>query len=117
MAIGPSLAFTEKEIDAVFKALDEDKNGKISREEFDDKKVTVIYQNAPITNDSLTSGDVEFKQTKLSRAFFDSADVDKNGRLSPIEVTDALNFERIDRQGKGYLTKEDLQVFMSQIGR
>lgn len=116
LTFSPAYAFTEKDIDTVFKALDLDGDGRVTRDEYANEKIFVFYRNVPITDDALTSGDVTFGQTKLSRKFFDASDTDHNGKLSPVEVTDALQFEMITQPGKDFFTKDDLRTFMKRIG-
>jgi Ca2+-binding EF-hand superfamily protein len=111
-AIGVASAFTDKEITEIFKTLDTNGDGKVTREEYSANKVTIIYRNVPAGNTNLT-----FKQTKLSRAFFDAADADHDGTLSPVEAMDALPFEAVDADRKGYITRDDLRRFLTRIGR
>jgi hypothetical protein len=59
----------------------------------------------------------DFEEARVSRGFFDAADTDHDGMLSPHEIVDALQFEAVDTEGKGYLVLEDLRRFMNRIGR
>ena len=111
-AVGPASAFTDKEIKAIFRMLDTNGDGKVTREEYSTNKVMIIYRNAPAGDTTLT-----FEETKLSRPFFDAADSDHDGTLSPLEVMDALPFEAVDTNHKGYIDLEDLRRFMTRIGR
>jgi Ca2+-binding EF-hand superfamily protein len=111
-AISPSGAFTDKEITAIFRMLDTNGDGKVTREEYSTNKVMILYRNAPKGNTTLT-----FEQTKVSRAFFDAADADHDGTLSPVEAMDALRFEAVDTDSKGYITLDDLRRFMTRVGR
>ena len=116
LAISPAYGFTEKEFTEVFKSLDEDGDGRVTHDEYVSQKIFVIYRRIPVNIAQLDDGEVTFEQTKLSREFFDSADKDGNGKLSPVEVTDALQFEMIAQPGKDFFTKEDLRTFMKRIG-
>ncbi len=111
-AVAPGWAYTEEEIKAIFRELDTNGDGKVTREEYSAKKVTIIYRNVPAGNTRLT-----FAQTKVSRAFFDAADTDHDGTLSPLEVMDALPFEAVDTDRKGYINLDDLRRFLTRIGR
>lgn len=108
--------FSEADIQDVFRRLDEDSDGKVTRGEYDARKVFAIYRNAP-ADDSLGSGDVSFEQTKLSREYFDSADSDHDGKLSPIEILRTFQFENIVSDGKDHFTRDDVRVFMRRISR
>ena len=111
-AIAPAVAYTDKEVAAIFKTLDTNGDGKVTREEYSANKVAIVYRNV-----SGRGGNISFEQTKLSRAFFDAADVDHDGTLSPVEIIDALPFEAVDTDRKGYITLDDLRRFLTRIGR
>lgn len=111
-----SSGFTEADVQDVFRRLDEDSDGKVTQGEYDGRKVFAFYRNAP-ADDSLGSGDVSFGQTKLSREFFDSADSDHDGKLSPVEILRTFQFESVVADGKGYFTRDELRVFMMRISR
>ena len=111
-AMSPALAFTDKEITAIFQLLDTNGDGKVTREEYSANKVMILYRRAPTGKTTLT-----FEQTNVSRAFFDAADVDHDGTLSPVEAMDALPFEAVDTNGNGYVTLDDVRRFLTRIGR
>jgi Ca2+-binding EF-hand superfamily protein len=111
-ALAPATAYTEKEITAIFRMLDSNGDGKVTREEYSANKVAIIYRNVQGGTANLT-----FEQTKLSRAFFDAADVDHDGKLSPVEIMDALPFEAVDTDRNGYITLDELRRFLTRIGR
>ena len=111
-ASGLARAFTDKEITEIFQMLDTNHDGKVTREEYSANKVMILYRNVPKGNTKLT-----FEQTKVSRAFFDAADVDHDGTLSPVEAMDALPFEAVDTDRKGYITIDDLRRLLTRIGR
>jgi hypothetical protein len=111
-AITPAAAYTEKEVTAIFRTLDTNGDGKVTREDYSANKIAIIYRNV-----RGRGGNITFEQTKLSRAFFDAADVDHDGALSPVEIVDALPFEAADTDSKGYITLDDLRRFLNRIGR
>ncbi len=114
----PVLAYSEEEILKVFRMLDSDEDGKVTRGEYAFNKVQVFYRkiHIAIDRDALSGGDVSFAETSLSRQFFNDSDTDHNGLLSAVEVNDALVFDRIDNDSKGYFTLENLRAFMNRIG-
>lgn len=111
-AIDRSWGYTDKEIAAIFQMLDTNGDGRVTREEYSANKVKMIYRNMPTAATTLT-----FEQTKVSRAFFDTADTDHDGTLSPVEIMDALPFEAVDTDRKGYIVPDDLRRFLDRIGR
>jgi Ca2+-binding EF-hand superfamily protein len=106
-------AFTDEEVAAIFQMLDTDHDGKITRDEYLENEVKMIYRNIPMAG----APNLTFEQTRLSRAFFDAADTDHDGTLDPVEITDALPFEAADPDHKGYILYEDLRRFLGRIGR
>jgi Ca2+-binding EF-hand superfamily protein len=111
-AISPVSAYTDKEVAEIFQALDANHDGKVTRAEYNVGKVAVIYRNVPAGTANLT-----FEQTLVSRTFFDSADANHDGVLTPTEIMDALPFEAVDLDRKGYFTIDDLRRFLKKIGR
>ncbi len=111
--LGTSLALTDQEVQAIFRMLDTNGDGKITREEFSANKVKLVYSNVRIAG----APPLTFEQTRLSRAFFDAADKDHDGTLSPVEIMDALPFELADPDHKGYIDLEDMRRLLARIGR
>ena len=109
----PVFAHSNREVGNIFRMLDSNRDGKVSRTEYDLNKMDVIYRNSRTDTEAGST----FKQTGLSRKFFDSADVDHDGRLSSLELIDAFQFDAIDTGNRGYLVLDDLRRFMKSIGR
>jgi Ca2+-binding EF-hand superfamily protein len=106
----PASAYTDEEIIEIFQGLDAAHDGKVTRNEFNVNKVMMIYRNVPTGTTDLT-----FEQTMVSREFFDAADANHDGKLSPTEIMDALPFEAIDLDHKGYFDLDDLRRFLNRI--
>jgi len=107
-------AYSEKVVSDVFMSLDVDKDGKISREEYAAQKVFVIYGDVPPPAGKASGGDLRFEDMQVNRKFFDSSDKSGDGKLSPVEIVDALKFERIAGT-KDHITKQDFRRFMDEI--
>ncbi len=114
--IAPAGSFTDKEAREIFATLGPDRNGHVTRVQFEQTKLNAFYfRHRP-------SGDYEmkplsFEETGLSRAFFDKADTDHDGTLDGVEIVDAIRFENIDTKGRGYFDFSDLVAFLKKIAR
>jgi len=104
-AVGSAWAQTPQErqyIDAAFAAVDVNKDGQITRQEFD------TFMMARITK----------QRSDLDRAF-DAADEDGDGRLSREEaaVNTALfaNFDKVDTNKDGAVSREELASALAAI--
>ena len=58
-----------------------------------------------------------FEQMKVTGVFFDAADTDHKGDLNAVKFFDAVRFEKIDYGRKNYITFDDLERFLKEIGR
>ena len=106
-------AYTDSEINQIFKTFDTNGDGKVSREEYEINKVAIIYRRVP----SNPIEGVSFQQTRVSRQFFDAADKDHDGKLSPLETFDALPFEGVAGTGRDYFDIADLRRFLKSISQ
>jgi hypothetical protein len=75
--------------------------------------VAIIYRRIP-TN---PIAGVTFEQTKVSRQFFDAADTNHDGKLSPQEITDSLPFEAVAGTNKDYFEIDALRRHLQTIGQ
>jgi Ca2+-binding EF-hand superfamily protein len=107
-----AFAFSDAEIREVFKILDTAGDGKVTRDEFNFNKVAALYYRNQDPGKPMT-----FEQMKVTRVFFDAADTDHKGDLDAVKFFDAVRFERIDYGRKNYISFDDLERFLKEIGR
>jgi len=113
LAIGVALPARAQHLDIeqVFRLADTNGDGRISRTEFEMTKVEIIFRRAKEHRTSL-----RFEETLISRAAFDSMDLDKDRVLTSGEVIAApiFNFETFDTNSDGYI---DFNEFAAQLRR
>jgi hypothetical protein len=99
---------------AVFRVLDIDGDGRISRSEFELKKVFVIYGNAKGRTPTL-----RIEDTRLSRRAFDELDIEKNGILEISDVVSAppFQFTHWDRNGDGEIDWAEFGAVVDELQR
>jgi Ca2+-binding EF-hand superfamily protein len=105
-------AFTDKQVAEIYKLLDDKGDGKVDRLEFDINKVRALFWRDQPPGTELT-----FEQTALKREYFDKLDTNHDGKLSSFEMVDGLKFDDLDYGQKGYITKDDLRRFLTEVGR
>lgn len=93
--------------------LDTNKDGHVSQTEYENNKIAVIFRKKQTIRDTT----ITFEETQLTREWFDAADSNHDGVLTGVEARDALRFESIDIDNKGYFTLEDLRRFLQKIDR
>ena len=105
---------TEREAKNLFDMFDTNKDGRISRVEYDLNKVAVLYRGRPKRDTGVT-----FAGTRLKREVFDQIDADHNGSLSGVEMVTSpiAKFENIDTNGDGYIDLTELRAFLTTIWR
>jgi hypothetical protein len=114
--IGSAAAFTDEEIREVYRALDPDNQGQVTRVQFQINKMNAFYfRHRPTARWEMKP--LSFEETGLSRAFFDTVDKNHDGHIDSIEIIDAIHFEDIDTKLRGYFDFADLVVYLNKIGR
>jgi hypothetical protein len=114
--IGSAGAFTDGEMREIYRALDPDNRGQVTRIQFQINKMNAFYfRHQPTARWEMKP--LDFEETGLSRQFFDKVDKDHNGQIDSIEIIDAIRFEDIDLKRRGYFDFADLVIYLSKIGR
>jgi dihydrodipicolinate synthase/N-acetylneuraminate lyase len=114
--IGAADGFTDEETREIYRALDPDNHGQVTRIQFQINKVNAFYfRHRPTARWEMKP--LKFEETGLSRDFFDKVDKDHNGQIDSIEIIDAIRFEDIDTKRRGYFDFSDLVVYLNKIGR
>jgi len=110
--LAPAGAFTDQQVTEIYKLLDDKGDGKVDRLEFDINKVRALFWRDQPPGTELT-----FEQTGLKREYFDKLDTNHDGKLSSFEMVDGVKFDDLDYGHKGYITKEDLRRYLTEVGR
>ena len=115
-SIGTAFGFTDEEKRDIYRILDPDNHGRVTRVQFQINKMNAFYfRHQPTARWEMKP--LSFEETGLSRDFFDKVDKDHNGRIDSIEIIDAIHFEDIDTKRRGYFDFSDLVLFLNKIGR
>jgi hypothetical protein len=98
----------------LFRRFDGDSDGRISRLEFELRKVEIIFSRA-----SSDDARLKFEDTRVSRATFDAIDADGDGVITAAEVIAApfFSFDNFDTSGDGYIDPEEFAALLRKIER
>lgn len=96
-------------LDTTFQEMDRNKDGKLSREEFDREAVRVFKENDKNQDGALSKS--EFSQIKGAQSKFEDLDTNKDGKVDLQELREAaiIKFNELDRKRDNYLTEEDIK--------
>jgi hypothetical protein len=111
----PVAAFTDKDTREIFGMLDPEHHGKVTLVDFQINKVQAFFWRSRDER-----GDIKpltFKDTILSREFFDKADFGHKGYLDGLDIVYAIRFDDIDTKRRGYFEHADLVTYLHKIGR
>lgn len=106
-------AYSDREAAEIFRLLDSDRDGKVTRDEYEVNKVQILYRG-------ITSNPIEgakFSETRVTRQFFDSADSNRDGSLAPHEAIDALTFSSVAGESQDFFEIDALRKFLRSISR
>jgi Ca2+-binding EF-hand superfamily protein len=98
----------------LFRRFDADSDGRISRMEFELRKVEIIFSRS-----REEGAQIKFEDTTLSRATFDAIDTNGDGVITASEVTSApfFAFDNFDTSGDGYIGLEEFIAMLRKIER
>lgn len=95
-----------------FEFVDENRDGRIDRQEFNFKKI--LFLNWVDANDD---GYLTMDETVLSEATFKQFDRDADGKVSQLEFIDARMFDAVDKNRDGFVTYEEFERILRTAGQ
>ncbi|MGH7087584.1 MAG: hypothetical protein ACREFQ_01645 [Stellaceae bacterium] len=109
-----SSAYSLEEAHEIFSILDANRDGKVSRLEFEANKIDAFFFRA---RKDPQDPRLRYDETGLSRAFFDAADQGRKGYLTGLDLVDAIRFEDIDVAHRGDFDFDELVAGLKKISR
>lgn len=110
-----------QEIERRFSAFDTNHDGRIDPTEFQLNKVTALFGERRRSASGSIDRQVEITraESRLSPAAFDALDTNSDGVLTGGEIISAnqLQFEQIDRNGDGFIDREEFELLVGSLFR
>jgi|GEM_PF-3994553 len=105
---------SDRDMREAFQKLDTNGDGVVTREEFEFNKDTVIFRRA-----SEPGAKLKFEDTRISRATFDSFDLDGDGLITASDVRDApfFKFEPFDKNKDGHIDFSEFREFLNSLAK
>lgn len=95
-----------------FEFVDENRDGRIDRQEFNFKKI--LFLNWVDANND---GYLTMDESVLSEATFKQFDRDADGKVSQLEFIDARMFDAVDKNRDGFVTYEEFERILRTAGQ
>jgi Ca2+-binding EF-hand superfamily protein len=98
----------------VFEAFDADRNGRISQQEFQLRKVEILFSRS-----STRGATLRFEDTLVSRAAFDAIDADRDGLVTASDIVGSpiFSFGTFDTNRDGHIDREELAQQLHRLRR
>lgn len=110
-----------QEIERRFSAFDTNRDGRIDPTEFQLNKVTALFEPRGRSASGAIDRQVEITraESRLTPAAFDALDTNSDGVLTGAEIigSNQLQFEQIDRNGDGFIDREEFELLVGSLFR
>lgn len=107
------------EVQRRFNAFDADRDGKISPTEFQINKVTALFEPRGSSGSGTIDRQIDITraESRMNQATFNSMDINSDNVLSAAEIvsSDQLRFESIDKNGDGFIDREEFSALVTAL--